>query len=180
MAKAKAEQQTSLPPLIQALYEARGDRATLAKLRRGLGKQVGEPGAAERDGWVLQCLPTEVSRTQLNDLCLIASLFGLHPQSDGRGTLGAAFRQLWKENDEADGPERRFVALLNSDPADLPTRLRHAVSLLKGNEIAIDWARLLTDLRKWNRPERFVQRRWARDFWGAWHVQDDEAEHDAR
>lgn len=164
----KDEKQVRLHPLIRGLQEAEtnGDRATLAKLRRGLGKNVGEPGAAERDGWVLQRLPPDVGRSELDRCCLIASLFGLHSAPKGLGSLGAAFRRLWKESDEAEGPERRFVALLDSDPADLPLRLRHAVSLLKANDIPIDWQWLLRDLRNWSHPERFVQRRWASDFWG--------------
>ena len=180
----KDEKQLRLHPLIRGLQEAETneDRATLAKLRRGLGKNVGEPGAAERDGWVLQRLPPDVGRSALDRCCLVASLFGLHPlpfKSDAKSlkkhTLGTSFRQLdeklngqrtQKKERKRKGPERRFVALLDSDPADLPLRLRHAVSLFKGNDISINYQRLLRDLRNWSHPERFVQRRWASDFWG--------------
>jgi CRISPR system Cascade subunit CasB len=62
--------------------------------------------------------------------------------------------------------ERRFVALLNAHPEDLDKHLRHAVSLLKAHEIPVDWLRLLGDLRGWGNPERYVQRNWARAFWG--------------
>lgn len=169
MAKTKTQRETNSQRdrLIEELENAKNadDRATLAKLRRGLGKEPGAPGAAERDAWVLKRLRQDASRAELEKCCLVASLFGLHPDSGGMGTLGAAFRQLWKSNDEAEGPERRFVALLDSDSEDLPMRLRQAISLLKTNDIAINWQQLLRDLRSWSHPDRYVQRQWAKDFW---------------
>lgn len=167
MTKTRAEKSASTHPLIQALQalEAKGDRATLAKLRRALGKEVGEPGAIERDGWVLKHLPFDVSSRELNSCCLIASLFALHPQPGGIGTLGNAFCHLWKNEDEAEAVERRFIALVDSNPADLAMRVRQAVSLLKTNEIPINWGQLLRDLRNWRRVDRRIQRRWAEHFW---------------
>ena len=74
--------------------------------------------------------------------------------------------------------ERRFVSLLKSRRGDLPSRLGHAVRLMKAQEppIKVDWEKLLYDLMEWkdrltiepryNRnAEPSVQRRWANDFW---------------
>ncbi|NLX22434.1 MAG: type I-E CRISPR-associated protein Cse2/CasB [Phycisphaerae bacterium] len=141
------------------------DRATLARLRRGLGKPVGF--CPERDGWVCSRLPSlpepEFTR-RWNDCALTASLFAIHPEAGGQGNLGASFRRL-KDDSGGDGAERRFAVLLDSDQEDLPGRLRHAVTLLKSKDIPIDWRRLLYDLQYWDHPTRFVQRHWARDFW---------------
>ncbi len=138
------------------------DQAALAKLRRGLGKPPGL--SADRDGWGLSRLPENISPAVEEACCLVASLFALHPEGGGRKTLGAAFRRLQQES-PGDGPERRLVALLDSDRQDLPGRFRHAVSLLKSKDIPLDWRQLLLDVLWWTHPDRLVQRRWARDFW---------------
>ena len=109
-------------------------------------------------------LPDSIPARVEANYCLAASLFSLHPDSGGRGGLGAALRQL-KERGGGDGPERRFVALLNSDEEDLPGRLRHAISLLKSKAIPVDWRQLLLDLLRWGRTDRPVQRQWSREFW---------------
>ncbi|MBC7255206.1 MAG: type I-E CRISPR-associated protein Cse2/CasB, partial [Chloroflexi bacterium] len=33
--------------------------------------------------------------------------------------------------------------------------------------VAINWHQLLEDVQEWNRPDRRVQKEWARAFWGA-------------
>lgn len=144
------------------------DRAALARLRRGLGK---EPGfATERDGWVIARLPP-LNQRDLSIFALIASLFASHPESGGRGNFGASFRVLGRLNGTADGKpnesvEKRFVALLNTNLEDLGNHLRHAVTLLKANNVAVDWRLLLHDISGWNHSDRWVQLRWSREFWG--------------
>lgn len=148
------------------------DRAALAVLRRGLGRQPGE--VAEMLPYVVRFLPVASGRREAAAYFLVASLFGLHPQNwrpaddqRRRSNLGASFARL-APHDAANRPavERRFVALLNSHGDDLPAHLRHAVSLLKAAEIAIDYTALLRDVRGWDREDRVVQREWARAFWG--------------
>lgn len=145
------------------------DRATLAQLRRGLGRRFGEE--SRRDGWVLAQLrrigqAQQAGDTEIDRYCLIASLFATHSDPTGRGTLGAAFRQLAdRPGASKDGVERRFHSLLDSDLDDLPERLRYAVSLFESKGVAIDWAQLLSDLGIWGSEWRTVQRNWSRDFW---------------
>ena len=139
------------------------DRATLARLRRGLGKPVGF--APERDGWVIARLPADMRRDSLEAYCLVASLFAMHPAA-GEGSMGAAFARLRDAVPAAaPGAERRFTALLNSDEQDLALHLRHAVSLLRAKEVALDWADLLQHVQHWEHPDRWVQIRWSSDFW---------------
>jgi CRISPR system Cascade subunit CasB len=150
--------------LINALrrLEEERDRATLARLRRGLGKPLGS--APERDAWVLRHFPTDAQRAELERSVLVASLFALHPQAGGSGGLGSALRQS-KRGDDDEATERRFVALLNSNAADLPHRLRQIVTLLKSRGVPVDWKQLLRHLWYWDRPDRFVQFRWSQEFW---------------
>ncbi len=153
---------------LQKMVE-REDRAPLASLRRGLGKQPGE--AAEAFRFVMPMVPPNTSSRDEDLYFLIGTLFALHqvswPASDGSAAstnFGASFARLNRELD-SDSVEKRFVALLNCHQDDLQTHLRHAVSLLKSKEVPVDWPRLLRDLRGWTHDDRYVQRRWARAFW---------------
>lgn len=145
------------------------DRATLAQLRRGLAKDFGQE--SRRDGWVLSQLrrmgrANFTDEWEVNRCCQIASLFAEHPVACHYGTLGTSFREMANQpgaNEES--IERRFHALLDSDYEDLPDRLRHAVSLLKAKNVAVNWAQLLTDLGKWTLEWRPVHKDWSRDFW---------------
>lgn len=87
---------------------------------------------------------------------------------------GDALQTEGTGKERAKNLERRFTALLVSRRADLPQRLRHAVSLLKSESVPIDWVQLLTDLQEWRSAEAVtyriggkpsVQRRWAKSFW---------------
>ena len=177
MAAERAEwQRLNVPRLISGLRrlaepEERADRAALAALRRGLGKRPGE--APEMFPVIVPLLPGGRLRTW-DETCAytVASLFALHPTTwdgadDGRWSrnLGASLRRLREQTDSA-GPERRIVALLNSDDADLAEHLRGIVSLLASKKIPVDWQQLAFDLLAWGRSDREVQRRWADAYWG--------------
>jgi CRISPR system Cascade subunit CasB len=165
----------SVPRLIRGLRalaepEERADRAALAALRRGLGKRPGE--APEMFPVLIPLLPQGRLR-QWDEHCAytVAALFAMHPASwDGaeearrRRNLGASLRRL-REATDSDGPERRMVALLNSNGDDLPEHLRAIVALLRGADVPIDWNQLAYDLLAWNFASRDVQRRWASAFW---------------
>lgn len=155
------------------------DRAALARLRRGLGKSLGE--SAERDLWVFNALGSDVLRSFEEDAAtLVASLFALWHQGDRPlpdqlpKNLGASFAHLHDlthsesglaPSERVESVERRFTILLNSDPQDLPDRLRHAVSLLRAQDVPVDWGQLLRDILNWKRLDRRVQRDWARAYW---------------
>jgi CRISPR system Cascade subunit CasB len=40
------------------------------------------------------------------------------------------------------------------------------VGLLRQHDVPVNWLQLLRDLGDWEHPDREVQRRWARSFWG--------------
>jgi CRISPR system Cascade subunit CasB len=142
----------------------RGDRAALARLRRGLGRDPGTVAGVHP--LVQPWLPRGLGPRREDAFYLVASLFAAHPAPGGVGDLGAAFARLAAGRDSA-GPERRLTALLDAHPDDLPRHLRHAVSLLAADAVPVDWRRLLADLLAWGHPGRRVQRAWARSFWGA-------------
>lgn len=150
---------------------ANEDRATLAALRRGLGREPGE--AAEMYPYVVPRLPPNAHGREEAAYYVVAALFALHQGSwaigagERRATnLGASFRRLAEERDSA-SIEGRFVALLNSDERDLGEHLRQVVALLKVGEVPVDWLRLLRDIQWWGDARRRVQRAWARGYWGA-------------
>ncbi len=167
--------------LIDALREAasREDRATLAALRRGLGKSPGD--APEMFPIVVPRLPDRGGAWVEHCHYLVAALFASHPQ-DWRGespgwndrNLGASMWRFKAAANQSEGPERRFVALLGTHADDVGTQLQSIVGLLRSKDVAVDWEQLLIDLQRWSRDDREVQRRWARSFWAAEHNEEGE------
>jgi CRISPR system Cascade subunit CasB len=147
----------------------RGDRAALATLRRTLGKK---PGAApEAYPIIMPYVPEHAGERVERIYFLVGSLFAIHqkswPRAEGNKSardFGASMRML-ADRRPGGGVERRFGALLACSEAELGEHLRHAVALLKSEDVAIDWARLLSDLEEWNYELHPAQRRWARSFW---------------
>lgn len=139
------------------------DRAALARLRRGIGKKMGN--SPEMMPYVVPYL-NESPRDPA--LCfLLASLFGIHPEKAGQGvSFGAVFKEVLKKSGESGSVERRFEIILSVGSDDIGGHLRHAVSLAKSRGVPVDYYRLFYDLKQWEHPDRFVQLGWARDFWG--------------
>jgi CRISPR system Cascade subunit CasB len=142
----------------------REDRGALASLRRGLGQDPGS--AVEMYRYVVPWLPEQSSRQREEAYYLVAALFAYHPDPGGWGNLGAAFRRTLDPQGDNTAVERRFTALLAAHPDDLPFYLRQAVGFLKSKEVPVNWQQLLTDLLAWSHPDGYVQKQWARFFWG--------------
>lgn len=141
------------------------DRGALAKLRRSL-VNFGEDFSAYA---VLGgALPAGLPEWKLEDYVLVAGLSAMHRDwADDDRSLGNSLRRLRHAlSDAGEGSlDLLFTALLNAEREDLPVRLRHVIARLAAREIAVDYARLLADLGRWQHPRRFVQRRWAHDYW---------------
>jgi CRISPR system Cascade subunit CasB len=160
------------PAIIQHLLQLAApgnvDRAALAALRRGLGRPAGT--VAEMYPHVQPYVGTD-ARPGYEDACyIVAALFASHPLSWSPSgdlpritNLGASFAQI---RGRSGSVESRFTALLSCDRRELPDHLRHGVSLLKADGIPIDWQHLLRDIVNWADERRWVQRGWARGFWG--------------
>ena len=146
------------------------DRGALAILRRGLTKRPGQ--APEMYRFVEPWLQGEQSGWTQDSYYLIAALFASHPTSlddDARRptNLGASFARMAPTDEQRQSIEHRFTVLLNSSQEDLHVHLRQAISLLKAKGTPVDWALLLRDIRWWDHEDRWVQRSWARAFWGS-------------
>jgi len=138
------------------------NRGALAALRRGLGRPPGT--AAEMHPYVMPYLPRGWGWWQ-ECFYIVACLFALHPAARREGNFGDTFHAVCSETG-GDSIEARFVALLNAHREDLFGHLRHAVSLAKAKDAPVDWKRLLRDVQHWDDDARWVQRDWARAFWG--------------
>lgn len=142
---------------------AKGDRGALATLRRSLAFDPGTWPAAFR--YVEPFLgQDEVLPDRRRAAYLAAGLFAMHPDHAEGVSLGRAFGNLARKR-QSGSIESRFLALLSADETELPNRLRQAVSLLKSDGLALDWALLRKQLGNWNAPARFVQQAWARDYY---------------
>lgn len=146
---------------LQKLAEGR-DRGALASLRRGLGQPPGT--VAEMYRYVEPYIGID-ARYKDDTYYLIATLFAFHPKSTEEGDMGKHMAAARYEGNE-DALERRFTALLAAHTDDLPEYLRQAVSFLKSKEIPVNWNQLLKDLQAWGHEGRYVQKKWARSFWG--------------
>lgn len=112
-------------------------------------------------------------------------LFAYHQQSKvdndraivhlaGAGSIGTATRRLGDQvlksgKVRADAPvTRRLVsAATASSLSELTWHLRGVVTLLRGQQIRLDYVQLRRDLRQWMWPDGAakVRRRWGRDFY---------------
>jgi len=157
---------TELHPFIRYLQAFREDRGALAALRRGLGQPPGT--APSMYPYVVPWLRDNTSPSEEAAYYLVAALYAYHPQEGGTGDMGQHFWRARDPSGDNTAVERRFTALLAAHPDDLDFYLRQAVSCLKSKErpVPVEWSQLLADVLAWGHPERYVQRRWARSFWG--------------
>lgn len=159
---------------LESLREA-DDRATLASLRRGMGQP---PGSVLETSRIVERILDEDDREYVRvPLYVIAPLFAYHPASESgdrwRSNMGSHFRKLAGEGEEPPtNVERRFMALLASEPGDLSDTLRQAISLLKSKDVPVNWLNLFNDVQAWldRRSEGEAKRqevrlRWSRSFW---------------
>lgn len=160
----------------------REDRGTLAALRRGL--MLEEEQLFELLGYVPPRFLAGLRPGEERLYLMVAALYAYHPESFSddelavrRRNLGESLRRLAEEKarksggvDEGDdllpdSLKRRMDALLSAPRADLFGHLRQVISLLKSEEIPVDWALLLCDLQGWEVSGRPVQWQWSRSFY---------------
>ncbi|MEU3978861.1 type I-E CRISPR-associated protein Cse2/CasB [Streptomyces sp. NPDC026672] len=161
--------------------------ATLARLRRGAGKQphqvpdllglidTGPLYDETPDGRP----PGEQSLTRAEDAVHVAmTLWALHQQSrstgmhrphrtDAPGGLGAAIRRLMAERDAGDAVRKRFVRIGTAPNLTiLAQRLREIVLLMRDEGISLDYGLLARQLYQWQWPQgpEAVRRAWGRSF----------------
>ncbi len=138
------------------------DSAGRARLKRNAGRALHEARDVHRI--FFQSLPAEIAgQPEESIYFLVATLFPLANARDDGISLGATLRSV-RHMRASESIDRRFQALLDSDIEQLQFRLRQAVRLIAASEQRIDWNRLLNDLLAWSHPDRYIQLRWARDY----------------
>ncbi len=156
-------------------------KASLAKLRRGIGKAPGSQPDIWEDtiGRLPESLQGEYNKPNYAEWAshLAITLFAFHQQSrdpkeksmhkDGE-TLGRAVRKLVTSPEDEARVKRRFDQVATADSQEeLAHHLRGLISLLRAGEIPLDYAALTRDLYLYQiEGERdSVRLRWGRDFY---------------
>ncbi|MDD3925473.1 MAG: type I-E CRISPR-associated protein Cse2/CasB [bacterium] len=158
------------------------NRMALAVLRRGLGRPPGT--VLSMSPYIETFRPEPWQRAWYY---LVAALFASYPGPEPsrkpdplsmkeRQNIGVTMDGIvhayvlegkgMNKDDARKRVERRFMALLNSHPDDLPRHLMHAISLAKSKDVPVDYRRLLRDLQYWTSENKWVQLQWAASFWG--------------
>ena len=152
---------------LEGLAQPGAQRGDLARLRRCAGRPLDDcPEVYQLFYRLLPYLARGDERVE-ESYFLIATLFALDPHSARDRDLGASLRAVATARGAgAAGIDRRLTVLLDAPVGDLAFRLRQVVALCAAAEVAIDWRGLLSDLRRWEAPDRRVQRRWARSYFG--------------
>ncbi len=168
------------------IHQLHPSKAALAKLRRGIGKKLGE--MPELLGFVLpeeeiSASPPQEARIE-KALYTALTLYALHQQgidacvstnqAEGEASasrwnsFGHAVRKLWKSTSNQNGVSRRFDQVLTAK--DLPELANHArglISLMKGQQVFLDYPSFAVDLYWFQRLDsrRDVVLRWGKDFY---------------
>jgi len=168
------------------LYKQSGSwsRASLAKLRRGIGKELGElPELLE---YVLVDLPDDFYEKSKDDIkkaekaiYQALTLFAFHQQGKDDfmsgseeekygPSLGKAIRLLINKEPDKEIPlKRRFNQILSADNVEeVAVHTRGVVGMLKDKNISLDYARYAKDLYWFQYPEykKRVALEWSEDY----------------
>lgn len=138
-------------------------------------------------------LPDDLSQfeqTKIEDIYLmLAGLFGLYSPRNRQATdkysnLGTSLSEYErktnknktksKDDNSTTSTEKRFMVLLRATEEELPQYLKQTIQLLKSQEIPINWLQLLKDIKDWSDDRKFVQRNWAKGFWGNKNTENEE------
>lgn len=187
--QAKAFVKRKISQLSEGSNEAAA-KATLAKLRRGIGKAPGS--MPELWGITLDGLPdvlTGKSEAPTHGewaAYTVLTLYALHQQGkdlkkqcmskDGE-PFGAAVRNLIKNDDDEKRVKRRFDAAATSGSLEeFSHHLRGLIQLLREKDIPMDYPALAGDLYRLQYPDArdSVRLRWGRDFYSVRTDKEDE------
>jgi len=148
------------------------DTGKLAMLRRGCGERDAIAGKCP---WFYGVLRGEGNETTSY---LVASLMAQYSTSKiksgshrDEGDFGSTLKKAFNASG-SESMKRRFLILLDSDynsytgEGDLPYRLRQMIRYVAHLRLGVDWPQLFDDIKLWNHPDKYVQKRWARSFYG--------------
>lgn len=184
MSEATKQVKAFIKNQITRLSESRNDslvRATLAKLRRGIGKAPGsmpELWAVTFDG-----LPETLTRKWVEPtygewaVHTTMTLYALHQQGkdiqencmnkEGE-SLGISLRKLIKDEEDELRVKRRFDAAATSDSLEeFSYHLRGLIQRLKAEDLPLDYVELAEDLYRFQFSEArdSIRLKWGRAFY---------------
>ncbi|MCL2807366.1 MAG: type I-E CRISPR-associated protein Cse2/CasB [Coriobacteriia bacterium] len=165
-------------------------RAALAKLRRGVGKEIG--GVPESWEVTLVDMPEELigkkDAISWAEQAIYTSLtlFALHQQGRiecvSRKNISFGKMARWIVNPEKSNEQtvkRRFDAVLTSkDFVEFSRHARSLIQIAKANEVYLDYPRFAKDLFLYQNPElrTKVMLAWGKDFWVSTKNNEDQSE----
>ncbi len=141
--------------------KSREDRRKLAVLKRAISFP---PGTYIRAFPIIEPWVRSIVSKERELFYLVASLFALHRggHSD-KQTFPEVIGRYVASQKGSKTIENRFLALLDASDDELNVMLRRLVAIV--DEQSFDWKNLLSHLRFWYHPDKFVQMRWARKFY---------------
>ncbi len=106
----------------------------------------------------------------------VAGLYVVLPDHrPGAGSIGAAARRLASRPAvSADAVERRFQIILAAGPETVSVHAARLLARCAAEAIGLDFGALTWEMERVGHPDRYVERRWADDFWGSREVGDDQ------
>ncbi len=145
-----------------------------AALKRSVGKTIGE-SKGEAIVSFYQVFPkAESSFGQEEKWFLTATLYAGYKTRLNQEDM----KKPWHETDlgwtlrgvstvkGSSGIEKRFTALLDCREYNesMAYKLRQLLTMADSRQIPVNWPGFLNDLLYWEHPERFVQKKWARNY----------------
>jgi CRISPR system Cascade subunit CasB len=93
-----------------------------------------------------------------------AALYALNPRHAARGPRpGQALKKFADGEDSFDAHVRRLLACDDLD--EVADQFQRLFVRLDGEAIALDYNRLLWDLRNWAKKSEDIKTRWGQDYW---------------
>lgn len=143
----------------------------LAVLKRASGRTLAESKTAL--GVFFKYLPFQLTKSFNEEIYfLVATLYSLNDYPF-KGSLGKTMRKIYKKSG-SESIQNRMIILLDCQfelldnyypgGGDMAFRLRQCVRLASSHEIGVDWLQLIENLIYWTHEDKFVQKKWARDF----------------
>lgn len=121
---------------------------------------------------------------------LVATLYALNPQESDQGCFGDTMLEIRdliteelkiKDKSKSLSLDKRMANLLEcgavtENNRELTFKLRQAIHLTKSHMVGVNWPVLLADLCAWDHESKWVQRKWARAYFGNLDVNNKEKE----
>jgi len=151
------------------------DRGAYTALKRAAGSNI----AQSRQGAIAafyKILPYPLMNSRKEEIYfIVATLYGHNDEYHFTGNFGETLCGV-KDKFDSESLDHRLTGLLDSNfetskhriikGGELAYKLRQLVKLAKSKDLGINWLQFLKDLKNWNHPEKFVQKKWARSYFG--------------